>query len=176
MLIGSPKVGALHWEPLDHWRFEGGLFRRGTLAWDQVCEAGLLAAPCAGCAGSPARSMTCERAAAMGDARGAAQVGPRKKALDLLTAAIIDGGRGAAYDVFAGLPHSEAGFAAFDAGRAGARMGLAPAEGMPLPRATNRRPPPQNWRACVQQKASPRLWLLSRTLRTLPHFAALYRA
>jgi hypothetical protein len=54
------------------------------------------------------------------------QVGPRKKALDLLAAAYLIGGRGAAYEVFAGLAHSEEGMAAFDSAGAAARMGLAP--------------------------------------------------
>lgn len=67
------------------------------------------------------------------------QVGPRKKALDLLATAFIDGGRSAAYDLFAGLPHNESGYAAFNVDRASVRMGLAPAEATPLPRATNRR-------------------------------------
>lgn len=65
----------------------------------------------------------------------APQVGPRKKALDLLAAAFLRGGRAAVFDVFAGLPHNETGFATFDADRAAARMGLAPAG----PRAANRR-------------------------------------
>ena len=67
------------------------------------------------------------------------QVGPRKKALDLLATAFISGGRGAAYDLFAGLPHNETGYAAFDVDRATARMGLAPAGAAPLPRAIDRR-------------------------------------
>lgn len=67
------------------------------------------------------------------------QVGPRKKALDLLATAFIDSGRGAAYDMFAGLPHNETGYAAFNVDRAAVRMGLAPAGATPLPRATNRR-------------------------------------
>ena len=57
----------------------------------------------------------------------ARQVGPRKKALDLLAAAFLTGGRAGAFDVFAGLPHNEAGFAAFDADKAAVRLGLAPA-------------------------------------------------
>jgi len=54
-----------------------------------------------------------------------AQVGHRKQALDVLAAAYLRGGRGAAYEAFARLPHSEAGFAGFSADKAAAELGLA---------------------------------------------------
>ncbi|KAK9822241.1 hypothetical protein WJX81_005013 [Elliptochloris bilobata] len=54
------------------------------------------------------------------------QVGPRKKALDLLAVAFLAGGRSAAYDVFSRLPHNEQGFAGFDAAGAAAAIGLSP--------------------------------------------------
>lgn len=57
----------------------------------------------------------------------AAQVGPRKKALDLLAAAYLSGGRSAAYDAYSRLPHNEQGLAGFDAADAVAAMGLPPA-------------------------------------------------
>jgi len=52
-------------------------------------------------------------------------VGHRKQALDVLAAAYLRGGRGAAYEAFARLPHSEAGFAGFSADKAAAELGLA---------------------------------------------------
>ncbi len=52
------------------------------------------------------------------------QVGPRKKALDLLAAAYLDGGRSAVYDVYSRLPHSEQGLLGFDAAQAAAAMGI----------------------------------------------------
>ena len=57
----------------------------------------------------------------------AAQVGPRKKALDLLAAAYLRGGRSAAYDIYSRLPHNEQGLAGFDAANAAAAMCLPPA-------------------------------------------------
>ena len=56
-----------------------------------------------------------------------AQVGPRKKVLDLLAAVYLSGGRGAAYDVYSRLPHNEQGLAGFDAAEAAAAMGLSAA-------------------------------------------------
>ena len=52
-------------------------------------------------------------------------MGHRKQALDLLAAAFLSGGRCAAFEVFSRLPHSEAGFAGFDAARAAAELGVA---------------------------------------------------
>ena len=54
-----------------------------------------------------------------------AQVGHRKQALDVLAAAYLRGGRSAAYEAFARMPHSEAGFAGFSADKAAAELGLA---------------------------------------------------